>query len=125
MKKWLFLFGLLIVFLAGCASQNETEEELPFLDVKIVADEKVPLNKEVEIACLVTYGNEKVTDADEVKFEVWKNGTENHEMIEGKHAGGGKYVIRKTFTEAGTYSIVAHVTARSMHNMPKVEVTVE
>jgi hypothetical protein len=125
MKKWLFLFGMLIVILAGCTSQKETEEELPFLDVKMVTEEKLPLNKEVEIACLVTYGDEKVTDADEVKFEIWKNGTEDHEMLEGKHTGGGKYVIHKTFMEAGTYSIVAHVTARNMHNMPKVEVTVE
>jgi hypothetical protein len=125
MKKWLFLFGMLILFLAGCTSQKESQEELAFLDVKIATEEKLPLNKEVEIACVVTYGNEKVTDADEVKFEIWKNGTEDHEMIVGKHAGEGKYVIQKTFTKAGTYSIVAHVTARNMHNMPKVEVTVE
>jgi hypothetical protein len=128
-KSFLAALVLMIIIgiLSSCAQKNEENEEaeeLAFLDVKIQTEEKIELNKETEIACLVTYGKEKVTDADEVKFEIWKNGEENHEMLLGEHRGEGKYSVKKTFTEPGTYSIVAHVTARSMHNMPKKEITV-
>lgn len=118
---------ILLGTLIGCSKENEEKqvsEELKHLEVEIVADEKIELNKEVEIACLVTYGDEKVTDADEVKFEIWKQGEEKHEMITGEHQGDGKYAVTKTFTEAEKYSVVAHVTARSMHNMPKKEIMV-
>ncbi len=47
-----------------------------------------------------------------MKFEVWKHGTEDRQMIEGKHVGDGKYVARYTFAAKGTYSVVAHVTAK-------------
>jgi hypothetical protein len=128
-KNFLTALVLIVVIgiLSSCAQKNEESEEaeeLAFLDVKIQTEEKIELNKETEIACFVTYGKEKVTDADEVKFEIWKNGEEDHEMLLGEHRGEGKYSVKKTFTEPGTYSIVAHVTARSMHNMPKKEITV-
>lgn len=118
-----FAFITMIVLLAAC-SQTKKEDEPAVLNVKIETKSPIDLNKETEIACVVTYGNEKVTDADEVKFEIWKQGNEQHEMIKAKHKGNGKYAITKTFTEPGTYSIVAHVTARNMHNMPKTDVVV-
>ncbi|KIQ94951.1 hypothetical protein LH47_00916 [Anoxybacillus thermarum] len=124
MKKWFLLFSFILLVVAGCASKAE-EEELAYLDVKMAVEEKLPANQEVELACLVTYGDEKVTDASEVKFEVWKHGTEDRQMIEGKHAGDGKYVANYTFATKGTYSVVAHVTAKNMHNMPKIDVVVE
>lgn len=111
MKKWLLLFVFALLVVAGCANKAE-EEELAYLDVKMAVEEKLPANEEVELACFVTYGDEKVTDALEVKFEVWKHGDDNREMIEGKHAGDGKYVARYTFPDKGTYSVVAHVTAK-------------
>lgn len=124
MKKWLLLFSFMLLVVAGCANHTE-EEELAYLDVKMAVEEKLPANQEVELACLVTYGDEKVTEASEVKFEVWKHGTEDRQMIEGKHVGDGKYVARYTFAAKGTYSVVAHVTAKNMHNMPKIDVVVE
>ncbi|MED0685995.1 FixH family protein [Anoxybacillus ayderensis] len=124
MKKWFLLFSFMLLVVAGCANKAE-EEELAYLDVKMAVEEKLPANQEVELACLVTYGDEKVTDASEVKFEVWKHGTEDRQMIEGKHVGDGKYVARYTFAAKGTYSVVAHVTAKNMHNMPKIDVVVE
>jgi len=124
MKKWLLLFSFVLLVVAGCANAAE-EETLAYLDVKMAIEEKLPVNEEVELACFATYGEEKVTDASEVKFEVWKHGEENREMIEGTHVGDGKYVARYTFPTKGTYSVVAHVTAKNMHNMPKVDVVVE
>ena len=38
-------------------------------------------------------GKEKVTDADDVKFEIWKDGDEKHEMLDGKHKGKGVYAV--------------------------------
>lgn len=121
-KVFLLLVSALLIIMAAC-SHNEHEQSA-ILNVKIQVKSPLEVNKETEIACFVTYGNEKVDDADEVKFEIWKQGSEQHEMLKAKHKGNGKYTVTKTFTEAGTYSIVAHVTARSMHNMPKIDVVV-
>jgi hypothetical protein len=114
----------LAVLLSGCGQTKQEAEEPAILDVKIDVKSPIKLNKKTEIACIVTYGNEKVTDADEVKFEIWKHGSEQHEMIKAPHKGDGTYAIEKAFAEPGTYSIVAHVTARNMHNMPKQDVVV-
>lgn len=43
----------------------------------------------------------------------------------GKHQGEGVFSITKTFQEVGDYTVIAHVTARDMHNMPKKEFIVE
>jgi hypothetical protein len=112
-----------ILFAACSQAKNETDEQA-VLNVKIETKSPIELNKETEIACLVTYGNEKVTDADEVKFEIWKQGNEHHDMLQAKNEGNGKYAVKKTFTEPGTYSVIAHVTARNMHNMPKEDIVV-
>lgn len=116
-----FMLAFVFVMLAAC---SQKEEKPAILNVKIETKSPIDVNKATEIACFVTYGNEKVDDADEVKFEIWKQGSEQHEMLKAKHQGNGKYAITKTFTEIGAYSIVAHVTARNMHNMPKVDVVV-
>ena len=76
------------------------------------------------IEAVVTQGKENVEDANKVEFEIRKSGQETNEKIIGKHQGNGIYSINKTFQEAGDYSIIAHVTARDMHNMPKKEFTV-
>ncbi|WP_199426453.1 FixH family protein [Thermaerobacillus caldiproteolyticus] len=126
-RKFLFLaFMTMVAFvlLAACNQEKQEENQPAVLNVKIKTDDHIELNKETEIACLVTYGNEKVTDADEVKFEIWKQGNNQHEMLKAKHEGNGKYVVKKTFTEPGTYSVIAHVTARNMHNMPKTDIVV-
>ena len=82
------------------------------------------VNEEVVNEALVTQGDEEVKDANEVKFEIWKSGQEEHKKIIGKHQGNGIYSITKTFQEEGDYSIIAHVTARDMHNMPKKDIIV-
>lgn len=123
MRKHLFvLFMLLlgVVFLAAC-SQEEEAEPL-FIDVKLtVSPEKGEVNEPVTFEAKVTYGEENVTDADEVLFEIWRAHDEEHEKIEIKHAEDGIYRLEKAFDHEGTYYIVSHVTARDMHNMPKVE----
>lgn len=51
--------------------------------------------------------------------------SKTHEKVLGEHLGNGVYVVTTTFQEAGNYFVIAHVTARDMHNMPKMEFTVE
>ena len=128
MKKVLLLVLLTMTFLAACNTDknNANETELKPLDVEInISPEKVNPDEEVKIDALVTYGDEKVEDADEVKFQIWEKGKEHEdEFINGDHIGDGTYSITKSFDHDGVFYVVAHVTARSMHNMPKEEMIV-
>lgn len=94
------------------------------VEVVIETPETIKVNEEVVIKVLVTQGDEKVEDADKVEFEINKSGEETSEKIIGRHKGDGIYFITKTFQDVGEYSVIAHVTARDMYNMPKKEFTV-
>lgn len=125
MKKFFLLLSLLIIFLTACTQDKQPTEEAPeILEVSIQTPDSIDVNQEIDIQALVTQGNEKVTDAEEVKFEIWKTGEEEHEMVQAKHDKDGIYSIKKTFSEGGTYFVTAHVTARSMHSMPRKEIVV-
>ncbi|MCM3704928.1 MULTISPECIES: FixH family protein [Cytobacillus] len=124
MKKLMFIWlAIMIIFsLAACSNNNAAEEEPQFLDVKLsIKPEKAKVNEPVVFEAKVTYGDEEVTDADEVKFEIWKANAEEHEKVLVEHAEYGIYRLEKSFKEEGTYYIYSHVTARRMHNMPKKE----
>lgn len=126
MKRRLLLLLILMISLitVSCAPQQE-EEEPQFLDVQLtITPEKAEVTKDIQFEAKVTYGSEEVEDADEVKFEVWRANAEEHEKIVVKHSEKGIYKLEKSFNEEGTYYIIAHVTARSMHNMPKKEFVV-
>jgi hypothetical protein len=113
----LLLFGL-----AACSDNNAVEEEPQFLDVELsINPDKAEVNEPVVFEAKVTYGEEEVTDADEVKFEIWRANDEEHEKILVEDAENGVYRLEKSFAEEGTYYIYSHVTARRMHNMPKKE----
>ncbi|WP_078381696.1 FixH family protein [Sutcliffiella halmapala] len=133
MKKYTFLISIIItiLILAACGNNSNKEstgntDEVPtIIEVEVLLPESIEPNQEVKIEALVTQGGEKVADANEVTFEVWKQGQEaDHEMIEGKNDGSGIYSFTKSFEEEGLYYVVAHTTAREMHVMPRVEVTV-
>jgi hypothetical protein len=129
-KRLLFLLTAALV-LSGCGNGNtnnqaENREELPtMIEVNLSVNPENPdPNEEVTLQAVVTQGDERVDDANEVAFEVWKDGEEDHQKFEGSHQGEGVYSITKTFEEAGVYYVVSHVTARDMHNMPKKEFVV-
>nr|WP_247739158.1 FixH family protein [Bacillus sp. 165] len=127
MKKFFMLILMLVFAFTGCSENKDTDKnELPQevkVEVKTNPKELKPHEK-VELQAVVMQGKEAVTDADEVKFEVMKQGEEDSQMIEAKHAGKGVYTAETTFSEDGIYDIVAHTTARGMHVMPKVEIKV-
>ncbi|MBS8264528.1 hypothetical protein DYI25_08780 [Mesobacillus boroniphilus] len=126
MKRLLVtLMTVLLGLFATACSQQDVEDEPQFLDVQLTANpEKAELNEEITFEAKVTYGTEEVKDADEVKFEIWRSQAEEHEKIVVEHDENGIYRLNKSFKEEGTYYIIAHVTARSMHNMPKSEFVV-
>ncbi|MCM3669002.1 FixH family protein [Mesobacillus maritimus] len=124
MKK-VFLLAFCILFvLTGCSEEEQPSEIPELLEVEIRTPETINVNEEVIIEALVTQGDEKVDDATTVEFEIWKSGEEEHEKVEGENKGNGIYSITRTFQEEGEYSVISHVTARDMHNMPKKEFTV-
>ena len=131
MKKLLvLLIGLAIAALVGCSGGNDKEnasggDEPPkMIEVEILLPDNIDPNVETEIKAHVTQGDENVEDANEVKFEVFKQGEKDHEMLEAKHVGDGIYSVKKTFAEEGKYVVISHVTAREMHNMPKKDFVV-
>ncbi|MDX8345190.1 FixH family protein [Rossellomorea sp. YZS02] len=134
-KRIIFLFSIMlsIGILAACGSdekQNDKEEgQVPqMLEVKVKTDPgELSAGKTTQVSAIVTQGEEKVSDADEVLFEIWKEGVseEDHIKKEAKLKKDGQYAIDYIFDEKGKYFIIAHVTARDLHNMPKVEVNVQ
>lgn len=130
MKKYLLLLSIVLLLFIGACSSKETKNEdtqgIPeIIEVHIQTEpEMLDPGKPVAIQAIVTQGSEPVDDAQEVKFEIWKKGQEDHEKIEGKYQGKGIYSTGKAFDQAGIYYVIAHVTAREMHNMPKKELTV-
>lgn len=126
MKKIGFIFALigLIGIMQACSNSNETEEAeyVPqFLDVQISVNPNTgQVNEPVMMEAIVMYGDKAVTDPSDIEFEVWRSHGE-HETIEPTNVGEGVYQLEKTFTEEGTYYVIAHVQAENMHNMPKVE----
>ncbi|RRN71668.1 hypothetical protein EI200_11035 [Peribacillus simplex] len=115
--KRIMLFCMALILLAGCGK----EEEIPkMLNVDLAVDPiHGKVNEPVKFQAKVTYGDEEVTDADDVSFEIWLANSKDHEKIPVKHKENGIYELEKTFEEEGTYYVYAHVTARDMHNMPK------
>jgi uncharacterized protein YcfL len=126
--------GIIIAFflllLVGCQSNNEEnhsyhDTNVSAIEVHLTVNPENPaLHEKVTFQAHVSQGGENVEDANEVTFEVWMSGQDDHEMIEAKHEGDGLYVATKQLDEAGTYFVVSHVTARDMHTMPKKEFNV-
>lgn len=118
-----------MVLLTACSTGNEHKEEKledppALLEVSIITPDEITIDQEIKIQAHVEQGKEKVTDADEVKFEIWQAGQDDHEMLPAKNEKDGTYSIKKSFKESGSYFIVAHTTANRMHSMPKKEVVV-
>lgn len=128
MKKHVFLWfmAFLVIILTSCSSSGAGGDDTPkMLDVKLTIDPvQVQPNEMITFKANATYGKEVVTDADNVTFEIWRSKDESHQRVEVKKATNGVYQLEKSFAMEGTYYVICHVTARSMHNMPKGEFVV-
>ena len=133
MKKNMFMFILLIIFsigLAACNSETDDnvdmdEEELAVLEVDLQATDSIEVGETLDILAEVTFGDEIVTDADEVDYEIWEKGEKDDSyFLEADNQEDGTYTAETSFDEDGIYHVQVHVTARDMHTMPEQEVTV-
>ncbi|MCM3402005.1 FixH family protein [Cytobacillus oceanisediminis] len=130
MKKILFSIMASLLVLGGCSQSEEEKpaknDEVPqIIEAVIQVPETINPGEEATLAVTVRQGDEAVTDADEVKFEIWQEGQkENGDMAEAKHDSEGKYTADHIFAEEGLYYVQSHVTARSQHTMPMVSVQV-
>lgn len=115
-----------ILTLSGCQEQQEDSVFEPiYLDVELsINPENGRVNDKVVFEALVSYGQEKVEDAYEVSFEIWRANDPEHENIVVNHTKDGIYRLEKNFEREGTYYVIAHVTAKDMHYMPKKEFVV-
>ncbi|MCT2536502.1 FixH family protein [Aquibacillus koreensis] len=127
LKRAIVVMFLFILIVAACDNTTENKEDFlgEVVEVEIELEPETPrVNTDTTIKAIVTQGKDKVNDANEVIFEVWKEGQEDHEMIEASNQGDGIYSITKQFKTEGNYFVVSHVTARDMHVMPRKAYTV-
>lgn len=130
MKK-IIIFLMMVFVLAACGQadsnngQGEEKQEVYPLKVDLQVPEKANVHEKVALTAEVTYGGKAVKDADEVMFEIWKDGTKDEsKMIEAKHSKDGQYTIEYTFDQDGVFFVQSHVTAKDQHNMPKKQIVV-
>ncbi|XCA83341.1 FixH family protein [Exiguobacterium mexicanum] len=130
-KRFGVTFGLVGLFVLGACGTDEatkSAETAPSME-PVEAELNVPATADkdeaVTLAVRVTQDGKAVDDADEIKFEVWKNGAkEESETTEAALTEDGVYEAETTFSDEAVYTVQVHVTARSMHTMPTTNVTV-
>ncbi|MEK5037754.1 FixH family protein [Sporosarcina sp. FSL K6-3457] len=128
-KLWMLMVGLVLATMAACGNekpQDVTVDEVPQpIIVDLTVTEKVEVGGTVNMAAVVTQGDEKVEDADEVLFEFWEEGKKADSMkIESVNEKDGLYTAETTFDHDGLFHVQVHVTARGLHTMPMKEVIV-
>lgn len=121
--KTLLLAVLAGVFLAACG--NGEDDEMRTLDVELFSPDHIMSGETVELTAHVTSNEEDVTDADHVMFEIQDENEGTVEEITAEHSENGEYTVEYTFDEAGTFTVISHVDAFSLHTMPSTEVIVE
>ena len=119
--------GLMV--LGACGEKEKQAAAVPQsmepVEAELQVDAQANPGEAIDLMVEVTQDGEGVDDADEVKFEVWKqNAKEESELIEATLSENGMYQAETTFEEEGTYTVQVHVTARQMHTMPTTDVVV-
>lgn len=137
MKLWLRtgLIGLITgLTLAGCSKDehegmNMSAAGSSMQPIKVElswSPEEVAAGSKVSFKAVVTQEGEPVDDAKEVMFEITDTSDKSKKIeIEGKSDGDGAYVGENTFEEAGKFTVISHVTARTQHSMPSKELVVQ
>lgn len=135
MKKMMTRFGVVfgligLLVLGACGTEKEAEsaaipQSMEPVEAELTVAATAEKGEAVPLSVTVTQDGQPVDDADEIKFEVWKNGAkEESEMIKASLTKDGVYEAETTFAEEAVYTVQVHVTARSMHTMPTTNVTV-
>lgn len=135
--KTLLLGAFASIILVGCGNGEESSglgemdhdapesDEMRTLEVELATPDHIRAGDTEVLTAYVTSNDEDVTDADRVMFEIQDDAGETVEEIEADHSGNGEYTVEHTFEEPGTYTVISHVDAYSLHTMPDSEVIVE
>ncbi|WP_432352392.1 FixH family protein [Sporosarcina sp. A2] len=132
-KRQLVVSTALIALLAtGCGQNDEanknasTEDEMVVpIAVEVTVPETGEAGELVHLAAAVTQGDEKVTDANDVEYEIWQEGKKEESwMVKSNQKTDGLYEADATFENDGVYHVQVHVTARDMHTMPMKQITI-
>ena len=124
------IYALLMMTTIACTGKGNTSkitsnsEDTP-IEVSFHYSPKGPKAMEkVELTVFITQENDLVQDADGVKYELWEEGQEQHELITASKTKDGSYSSPYTFTKPGKYYVIFHVDARGFHNMKKNELII-
>ncbi|MEC5425370.1 FixH family protein [Virgibacillus sp. C22-A2] len=130
-KIWLSILMLSLLVLTACNGDEnieDTEEDseiIQVLEVDLSVPEEADVEEKVELTALVTYGEEKVNDADEIEFELWEEGNKEDSIkLEAINNNDGTYSTETAFDKDGIFTVQVHVTARDLHTMPQQSITV-
>lgn len=127
-KVGVFLFIGILGTMVACSKTEEIPTEAAPLEplvVDLTVTESVDIGETVKMEAVVTQGDEKIEDADEVIYEIWEEGKQDEgEKIDSVNEEEGLYTAETSFDREGTYHIQVHVTAIGMHTMPKETVIV-
>lgn len=128
-KLWMIMFVFTLILVAGCADDTNdslgNDNELLMIDVAFDPPEKVEVGETILLEATVTQGDELIVDADDVNFEYWIGDNRDDSItIDATNHGDGTYTAEISLDEDGIFTMYAHVTARTMHTMPKRSVTV-
>ena len=127
----LFFLFVTLLFVSACSNETEDTEveafqELTVLEVEFIVPEMAEVGEKVTLEAMVTYGEEKVTDADKVIVEYWVEGNQDNSILLDAHNNGdGTYSAEVVFEQDGIYEMYAHTTAKDMHTMPKKTIIIE
>lgn len=129
MKKLIFAglcSGVFLLSSCGNAKDEASSSDVPkALEVKLTGPEEVQPNEKAAYQAAVVYGDEPVTDADEVEFEVWKEGEKSSSsQFKASKKEKGVYRFETDFKDDGLYIVQSHVTAKQQHSMPTIQVRV-
>ncbi|WP_339251161.1 FixH family protein [Sporosarcina sp. FSL W8-0480] len=124
-RALLVILGLMVLSACGKeADDGSSMEVLPLL-VELSVTEHAEVGETVKMEALVTYGGEKVEDADKVVYEVWEDGMKDDSiMIDSVNEKNGLYTAETIFEKDGLYHIQVHVDAKRLHSMPVKEVII-
>src|SRR5699024_10325613 len=127
MKNKLGLIGLIITIaiLAACGDNSNDDEELKMLEVDFELPETAEVDEDVELKATDTYGDEKVTDDEQMEFEYrQEEDRDDSTYIDGENKEDGTYTAEVSFEQDSVYEIYANTTAKALHTMPKKSIEI-
>jgi hypothetical protein len=111
------------LLLSACSLDQDVanlyKEETP-LEVEIILPQSFSDNKQETIKATLSQDGKRITRADFVHFEIWKqDGSLIYGMEEAEEIGNGMYSITKEFDRNGLYYIKVHAGNNGSIIMPQ------